>query len=257
MKILGFIEYLNEGSSVEISTESRIISEIVDKTMKKVIGSDIPNDSYYKVLDEELHDNSLYFDLRVYLKTSLDPNFNEDPHFKKMKWHKIKFDEDGFAIDANSFISEKDIPEIEITIIIDANRAAIMPGKDVYDDLNNRLHEVLYHEITHLNQVGINKDPFNEDPHRHNLRKDSKNSYKYFILPEEIEAMVGGMYRRSKLEDTPLDTIFIDHLKPYLSRKFLNRIQMEAIILIWIKYALENYPGVHFTDKYINFINNN
>ena len=318
MKILGFIEYVMENSSVEVSSKSKLISQLVDDIICHIKKADIePDGKYYEIFELELYRRDIDCDISVYLQVSPDPYFNTDLHFKKMKWEENRYRNSGFAIDANTYIKSDVYPRIEITILLnselhhdihgvyppDVNKDGKRDGEDAkhcthsdncdydfdgdiddkdinyaddnpigkcdhYDEYGNpqgnnvygklyiKLNEILSHELSHLQQIGLNKNPFSEDPHSHSNRKDHKNNYKYFLLPEEIEAMVDGMYRRSKLEGIPIDEVFVNHLTPFLSDGFITPEEMNTIVKVWVVHSLKNHPGAEYSDKYSNFINN-
>ena len=256
MEVLGFIEYVMENESVELSADSKLISELVDDILLHITKADVSNDgNYYEVFNLELYRRDVGCDISVFLQITSNPDFGLDTHFKNMKWERHRYNKDGFAIDANTFVKDDVYPEIEITILLDS--AAASRFKDnTYHKLYNKLNGTLAHELSHLKQIGLNKEPFSEDPGDHNNRDHSKNDYRYFLLPEEIEAMVDGMYRRSKLENLPIDKVFMNRLNPFLMDGFINKDQVEIIMKEWITQTLKNHPGAEYSDKYKDFINN-
>jgi hypothetical protein len=255
MNILGYNEFLKEGSSIELSSVSRVISTAVNEIMKRIVKAEFPiGKDYYNIFNYEIANDNNLADIKVFIRKDNNPNFSEDPHFNNMKWERHRFKEDGFAIDANTFIEKNAVPEIQVSILIDPDRAVIRPGVDSYDKIYNKLNNLVDHELNHTHQIGINRSPFKTIP-SHKDHRDNSNNNNYFTLPEEIESMVSGMYRQSKLENVPLDNIFDKHLNIYVKDKFITEDQKLDIIHTWIEYALINYPDSSFSAKYYNFIN--
>ena len=69
-----------------------------------------------------------------------------------------------------------------------------------------------------------------------------KNSFEYFLLPDEIESMVKGMYVRSKNEDVEIDKIFDKYLHPFLESGKITQDQYLTVLKAWVEHTLENYP---------------
>jgi hypothetical protein len=86
-------------------------------------------------------------------------------------------------------------------------------------------------------------------------REDSKKTYKYFILPEEIESMVEGMYVKSKVQHRNLDEIFNDYLSPFIDSKYITQSEYLQVMNTWVTHALELYPDAKFSNKVKSIIN--
>jgi hypothetical protein len=115
----------------------------------------------------------------------------------------------------------------------------------------------LTHETNHLNQLGINKTPFNTDVSTKKVRNSSKKSYKYFLLIDEIESMVEGMYVRSNAQKIPLDKVFTDYLSPFLETNYITKEEFEEVLSVWVKKALDLYPDAQFSKQVDHIINSN
>lgn len=229
--IKSFIEYINEGSSNDVSKYANDVIKHINKVNDT-------GDSYIEIRDLEYNDDDK-FDLVVQIKKINDPDFENDSHFSSLPWEEINFNKYGFAIDANTFINKKDliIPEIIITLIIDPVRE-----QDLYKELRFKLIDIITHEINHTNQVGWNREPFNVRPSAGSTRDNANNSFKYFNLPDEVESIVLGMYTRSKEQNIEIDKLFDQYLAPFVKDKQLTNTEYLKVFELWIKHTLENYP---------------
>lgn len=181
-------------------------------------------------------------DFRVMVKLDHNPNVLIDSKFNKMSWEQLNINDYGFAIDATMYIGkERIIPEIVIHILL--NKSPDL------NELKFRLIDILFHEIKHANQVGLNREPVNVHPGDSEDRKKVSKPSEYFNLIEEIEAMVYGMYNRSKAEGSNLDDLFYKYLTPYINNGNINIGESEKVLNIWISHALENYPDSKFSES--------
>lgn len=239
MILKGFNQYIFENSDSSDPSSLKYSSDVIN-ILKQY--SD-PSDEYIELRELE-YTEPHSFDLVIQLKISNNPNFKTDSHFKNLQWEEINYKKYGFAIDGNTILdkSELIVPEIVITLIIDPNTIPT-----VYDELKLRLVDIISHEYKHTNQVGWNREPFNVRPSSHYNRESSKRSFKYFILPDEVEAYVYGMYTRSKIENEYIDKIFDNYLEPFLKTKQLSNKEYLNVLNAWIRHALENYPDSKFS----------
>lgn len=231
--IKSFLEYINEGSSIDSDTSS-----YAEDVITKIKDINDTGDSYIEIRDLEYRDDN-EFDIVIRIKKDKSPDFDTDSHFKTLQWEEINFNKYGFAIDANMNIDNYRllIPEIIIDLIIDPSREP-----DLYKELRFKLIEILAHEINHTNQIGWNREPFNTRPSANATRNGVNTSYEYFILPEEVESMVLGMYIRSKSQNIPLDVLFDKYLTPFIENKKISNKEYSEVFKIWLKHALSNYP---------------
>jgi hypothetical protein len=225
-----------------VSSDALKYSSDIINILKK---NESPGDDYIEIRELEYIEPEA-FDLIVQLKVESNPDFEKDSHFKTLPWEEINFKEYGFAIDANTHLDKTDkiIPHVIVTLIIDPNRIP-----ELYKELSFKLTDIIMHERKHTNQVGWNREPFNVRPSSHYDRTSSKKSYKYFILPDEIEAYVYGMYTRSKIENTPIDDVFYKYLNPFIKTGEISKSELKTVLNAWIKHTLENYPDANISRK--------
>jgi hypothetical protein len=233
--IKSFNEYIGEGEKSDYSKYSSDVINII----KKIKSTD---GEYIKI--KELEYQKPDFDLVIELKLEESPDFDNDIHFKSLSWEEINFNRYGFAIDANMHINKGDLmlPEIIITLIIQPSRIP-----KLYKELNHRLIDLIAHEINHTRQIGWNREPFKVRPSSNSDRQLAKKNYKYFLLPDEVEAMVKGSYERSKEQKVEIDKIFDNYLNPFLMVGKINQKQYNQILSTWIKHTLENYPDANLS----------
>jgi hypothetical protein len=234
--IKGFDEFINESNSHDISSVDYAADVI--NILKDL---DISDDSYTEIRELEYSDENS-FDLVIQVKKTNSPNFDTDSHFNDLQWEEINFKKYGFALDANTNINKTDliIPEIVLTLIINPDREP-----ELYKELEFKLTDIIAHEVNHTDQIGWNRDPFNTRPSSGTDRSGANSSYKYFMLPDEIESMVIGMYERSKVEGSKLDELFDKYLIPFVTDKKLSEKEYDEVFKVWMIHALENYPDAN------------
>lgn len=231
--IKSFFEYIREDTGDTLDA-SKYAEDVIN--MIKSISDQ--SDSYALAGKKEYTD-PYQFDLLVEVKLNPSPNFETDEHFKSLPWEELNFNKYGFSIDANTNIDNKDtiIPNIVITLILDPNR-------DYLEELKFKLIDIITHEINHINQIGWNRRPFKERPSSNNIRSDSKSDYKYFLLPDEVESMVKGMYERSKEEGVDINMLFDKYLIPFIKNGTITEEEYSEVFKKWLIHALEKYPDV-------------
>jgi len=192
------------------------------------------------------------FDLKLELRRDSALTVKSDEHFKNLPWEQLNYAKHGYCIDANTKVNNGDliIPEIIVTLVMNPKAE---PG--LYTMLHARLIDILTHELNHVDQIGLQKDPFTENPSDAETRGDAKKSYKYFLLKDEVESMVEGMYARSQYLDTPLDYVFADYLQPFVQSKYMTADEYQIVLETWVKYALERYPDASFSNKVEKIVN--
>ena len=214
MKLMSFIQFVNESEGAE----SKFIKETVHSLIEKIKSSrSMDGDDYVEFSGMEFTEPFM-FDLILYVKRSSISETKSDSHFNDLPWEEINFKEKGYMIDANTKMNKKGmlIPRIEFHIIMNPKKEP-----SCYSNLYYRLLDILSHETNHLDQVGINRDHPNVNVSSKDERKAAKKSNAYFLLPEEIESMVKGMYSRSIEEGKPLDVIFYEYLRPFVKSKYI------------------------------------
>lgn len=239
--IVSFLEYISENRD---PGHSRLI-KYADDVINVVSKTKTLDDSYVESRELQYNDGH-QFDLVIQVKRNSNPDLRKDSHFYRLPWEKINFDHYGFAIDANTRIDKMDlmIPEIIVTLIVNPDREP-----DLYDELRYRLIDIISHEINHTDQIGWNRKPFNVRPSSNSDRNRAKNSFEYFLLPDEIESMVEGMYIRSKEQGVQIDKIFDKYLYPFLMSGKITEDQYLKVLEAWVKHALENYPDAKMSTE--------
>lgn len=148
---------------------------------------------------------------------------------------KEKVSEAGFFVDATTDNSGDD-DNVLVSIAIDPSQEP-----KVYSTMLGHIKDTLRHEFEHLTQDGINRIDDRETPSSNSLRSkittSKKDQYKYFLLQDEIPAMVHGLYTRAKYEKKPLKNVFDDYLTEFIKHGTLTSEQKEHIIKVWMNYA--------------------
>jgi hypothetical protein len=146
----------------------------------------------------------------------------------------------GFVIDANSGDFNDD-PNILLSVTLDPNQEP-----KVYSTLLGYIKDVLRHELEHMTQVGINQIEGREKPELEKIRakinKSKTDKYKYFLLRDEIPAMVKGMETRAKYEKKPIDLIFSEYLDYFIEQNMITEEQKSIVMKVWIDYVKKHLP---------------
>ena len=154
--------------------------------------------------------------------------------FKRIPWESINFEKNGFAIDANSQVVDgSDIREVDIVLVIDPKREP-----ENHESIYYKLLDLVRHEIEHL--VNNNADHRREDD-----REESQDSYKYFLLPDEIPSMVSGMRLSASKKGIPIEKEFADYLMPILASGFITKDQYDEVMAAWLKFAFSHFPDTN------------
>ena len=165
--------------------------------------------------------------------------------FKNLPWESLNFKNKGFAINSKSYIPEDAVPEIEI--IVHVSESLETQG---YRILYYKLIDDVRHEIEHLLQQGINQKPNHAARVNQSTRDKALSNHRYFLLPNEIPAMVAGMYASSSAKKTELDLEFEEYLMPFLEYGILNKQQFFKIMKSWLDFARQLHPKLRLTNKY-------
>ena len=240
--LLSFSQFINEGTNSPHDFVKRIVTGLIDK-IRHSRGSDSLD---YETFGGMEFSEPFEFDLRLHVRRDMSPDFDKDSHFNTLSWEELNFNQKGFAIDANLRINQADllIPEVDIHIIMDPRKE---PGS--YDNLAMRLLDILVHETNHLDQVSRRRNPFNVKASDQQERNGAKKSSKYFLLVDEVESMVEGMWARAKAQGVPLDHIFTDYLAPFVQSKYISSDEYEKVMSVWVKHAASYYPDAQFSSK--------
>lgn len=245
-----FTEFINE----RMDEKSEFIKSLATSLIEKIKNSPKEENEEYVEFSGMEFTNPFAFDLLLHVRRDSNPILEEDHHFKKIPWERLNFDDYGYAIDGNAKMSKSEhhIPRIVLHLILDPKREPLS-----YSKLYYRLLDLLTHETNHLNQVGKNREPFNVEVSSKEERAASKKSSKYFLLVDEIESMVEGMYVRSKAQNIPLDQVFSEYLSPFVETGYITEDEYNEVIEAWVKKALGLYPDAIFSSKVEYIINRN
>jgi len=242
MKAMSFIQFINENEDKEVTFITAIAKNLISR-----IGStrSFEENEYLSLAGMEFKEPFL-FDLILNIKRDPNPDSNSDSHFRGLPWEELNFKEKGYMIDANTKMNKEEmvIPKIEIHIILNPKKEP-----SCYGELYYRLVDILAHETNHLDQVGINRDHPNTRVSSQKNRKLAKKSNEYFLLPEEIESMVKGMYTRAVAEDRYLDEIFFEYLKPFVKTGYITKEEFKTTMREWITHAIERYPDAKLSSN--------
>ena len=235
-----FNDYLYENHK----NDNSFVISFSDKIIEKLINTKLTDSTNDSLFYSQSFKEPMIFLFKLNISKNSKFNIKTDSHFKDLPWEKLNFDRDGYAIDANTKIhSDEEVsPEIIIHLAVDPNREP-----KLYTKLHARLIDILVHETHHLGQKGINREPFNKESSED--REEAKRNYKYFLLDEEVESMVNGMYARSKYSKIPLDYVFYDYLSAFIKTKYISTEEYSKILKTWVKYAVETYPDANFSKK--------
>jgi hypothetical protein len=201
-----------------------------------------------KAVHQELtYSDPLEFSLNFIVKRVVQFNPKKSAHFKALPWEVLNFEDNGFALDANAYIpkaSENEDPELELVLYISPAAEPVS-----YETLGHKLGEYVRHEIEHLLQTGINRRAGHIIKTPNKVRSQAETSYKYFLLADEIPAMVAGMYTAAVRKRIPLDQEFEIYLKPFIKSGLITDNESNKVIKTWIKFANRVYPDAKFSNK--------
>ena len=243
-----FSEFINEN----MDQKSQFIKEITQILIEKLRTSNLEESTEYSIFSGMEFKEPFMFDLILNVRKDTSPNLEEDSHFNSLPWEKINFDRLGYSIDANTRMNKSKIkiPKITFHIILNPKEEPIL-----YSKLYYRLIDILTHETNHLDQLGINRTPFNTHVSDKMERTNAKKSYKYFLLGDEIESMVEGMYASSKVQNIPLDQVFDNYLIPFIQTRYISKDEYRQVMKAWVTQALNLYPDATFSSKVDHIVN--
>ena len=69
---------------------------------------------------------------------------------------------------------------------------------------------------------------------RDKINKLGKDKYKYFLLPDEIPAMIKGMKLKAKNDNKPLKDVFDEYLQKFVDDNTITKDQKNLIIKRWL-----------------------
>lgn len=245
-RVIPYDEYsINESYEDELS--STLVREIFDKIIEA------PNSDKYETVYVKDLDEPLPFEIKVKVKKKKNPDSTKDSEFKTMPWQEHNMEKHGFVINANTFISGKVYDESLIEVMALINTEA---EPDCHKELYYSLHDLISHEIHHVTQFDTTeeKEELHRSPEIVKKREAAEDDYKYFLLDDEIPAMVKGMNRRAIIEKRPLDEVFIEYFEPFLKHGFMTQDQYEEVMKTYIEYAIRHKPNAKFSRKAKTFL---
>jgi hypothetical protein len=248
--LISYSNYVLEHS--HNSELNELITTLSDFCFSSINEASDTNGEYVILQELEVSEPGIDVDIRFLLRKEQDISLKNDSHFSKMNWQSVKLDNNGYVVSGNTFMTDGNIPEIEIIIALDSNKVNSETNKKLYLNLNNTIS----HELNHLKQTGWNMDFQNIEPSSMEHRKKNNKKHSYFILPEEIESMVYGMNKQAEKQGVPIDTLFDSYLKPFVESEFMTYSEMMEIIRKWISHTLKMYPNASMSNKYDNIIDN-
>jgi len=219
-----------------IKEEYKVLSE---GSYDKMVGiltkqlMDLVKESYINYVKEYGGEEMSWPDQKNYNSYILDeiPPNKHDLDFTiefYIRRHYVDNDE-GIAFDGGAYI-ENEI--IEILITIDPEKE---PNN--YVNLVGHLKDVLRHEILHLTQIDKSQEEKDRDFDLRFLASIEDNEWTYFILPEEIPAMVHGLHTKAKNNKTSFEYEANKYLSYQLKHGMIKtQEQYNQIMEVWNKY---------------------
>jgi hypothetical protein len=243
-----FRQFINENMDQQTDFIKGLAQNLIDKLRTSQFGES----EEYSIFSGMEFIEPFTFDLIINVRRDSNPDLKQDSHFSGLPWEKINFNQLGYSIDANTKMSRKKskIPKIIFHIILNPRQEPVL-----YSKLYYRLIDILTHETNHLGQLGLNRTPFNTHVSDKSKREASKKSYKYFLLNDEIESMVEGMYVRSEAQKIPLDQVFDEYLNPFIETGYITQSEYEEVLRTWVTKAVELFPDSNFSHKVDHIIN--
>lgn len=223
-------------------------SEEIAANLVKLITSKKSNSFKGRIARTIEYTEPITFSLSITVVRSKTFEPNKSGLFKSVPWEKENFQKNGFAVDANSFIFSDESapdPEIEVNLVIDPSREP-----DSHQLLYYRLLDCVRHEVEHLLQKGQNKQYYHSGLQVDRNRKECESSYKYFLLPDEIPAMVSGMRLAAERKGIPVDAEFEEYLSPIRDSGFITADEMKEVIGKWVKFTIKYFPETKISKKY-------
>ena len=225
------------------SSHYPFIEDLAKKIIEDLNSS--KKNNQYSLIEEYEFLQPQAFDLRIFARWDDSPNFDTDEHFSELSWEKYNFNSNGYSINAITKFNDDSfrIPEIDVFIIINVSK------DNVYSILYSRLVGIIGHELRHVRQIGINKEPFMGSVSKSKDRGKSQQSYLYFLLPEELDSMVEDKYIQSTQENKPIDDVMCQYLHPFVKDGFMSSEDFKKVYVSWIKRAIELFPDANFSKK--------
>ena len=146
-----------------------------------------------------------------------------------------KIEQGTFHIDGSASTDEA---SIEILLGVHPN-----DGKGMISKINVDLTDLIRHELEHLTQRGVEELPGkyirNNLKQRSNIRQDRDKWYKYFLLKDEIDANLQGLYVKAKHVKKPYKEVVDAYLTGLVDNEIITADNKKEIFNVWQKRALE------------------
>jgi hypothetical protein len=147
-----------------------------------------------------------------------------------------KFFIDGFAE------ADDDYQNIEIHIAVHPS-----DGTKIFSKIQPVLRDLIRHEIEHITQRGTyakaGKWMRKNDKIRDKIASNPDLYYKYFLLPDEVDANIHGLYAKAKTMKQPYQKVIDDYLDSLVSDKVINPEHRREIYNKW-KQRIPKIGGI-------------
>jgi len=139
---------------------------------------------------------------------------------------------DIFIIDGCVFTDPDDVPFMILKIGM--GRCG---DKKIHSELYPELRDAVRHEIEHLTQRGYNRKEGkyvrNNDLIRQKIAEDIVPMYKYFLLKDEVDANIHGLYSKAKALKKPFHIVIDEYLDELIDKKVIQKENKETIYKTW------------------------
>lgn len=211
-----FSEFINESFN----------DDAASKIAKAVLAIAIENSGKPgKVIKRISYAKPIPFNLVIKVNRSTDFMKSLSKEFSEMPWEIFNFDDRGFAVDATTVIVGNSEPRLEVTLTINPTKEPA-----VHKDLYFILLQAIRHEIDHMlkgHETSIEK----------NDREDSQDSYKYFLLPDEMGPMIDGLTLMANQKGTMPRDEFARYLTPFVKSGFISPAEFKKIMHTWLNFT--------------------
>jgi hypothetical protein len=138
-------------------------------------------------------------------------------------WEEISYKRHGFSLDSSAYVQ----PGGQVGINVDL---CISPTAEpaCYSQLEYDMIDSIRHEIEHTFHAA------NSKPAQRHAQKDT---YRYFLLPDEIPSMVSGLSLAAKREGIPFTAAVSNYLTPFVESGFITVDQFDRISRVWSDWA--------------------
>ena len=107
-----------------------LVKTLTDLSISTIYNEQATDGKYKKVQELEVSEPFLDVDFKLLLRKEPSVDMSKDPYFKKMKWQHIKMNQNDYAITGNTFMTDGNIPEVEVS-----------QSRSSFFDLSDSIHE--------------------------------------------------------------------------------------------------------------------